>query len=36
MLLRIKNVLRPEQQAELTRLRAAAVERKDFEPQGEL
>lgn len=35
MLLRIKNVLRPEQQTELARLRAAAVERKDFEPQGE-
>ena len=36
MLLRIKNVLRPEQQAELTRLRdAAAAERKEFE-LGEL
>lgn len=36
MLLRIKNVLRAEQQAELARLRAAAVERKDFEPLEEL
>jgi Spy/CpxP family protein refolding chaperone len=36
MLLRIKNVLRAEQQAELARLRDAAVDRKDFEPQGEL
>jgi Spy/CpxP family protein refolding chaperone len=35
MLLRIKNVLRPEQQTELTRLRGAAPERKDFEPHGE-
>jgi Spy/CpxP family protein refolding chaperone len=34
MLLRIKNVLRAEQQAELVRLRAAA-ERKEFEPQEE-
>jgi Spy/CpxP family protein refolding chaperone len=31
MLLRIKNVLRAEQQAELARLRASAAERKDFE-----
>jgi Spy/CpxP family protein refolding chaperone len=36
MLLRIKNVLRAEQQTELARLRAAVAERKDFEPQGEL
>jgi Spy/CpxP family protein refolding chaperone len=36
MLLRIKNVLRAEQQTELARLRAAPVDRKDFEPQGEL
>ncbi|MEX2285281.1 MAG: hypothetical protein WEE89_22540 [Gemmatimonadota bacterium] len=35
MLVRIKNVLRPEQQTELTRLRAAPVERKDLEPQKE-
>ena len=35
MLLRIKNVLRAEQQAELARLRDAAAERKDFEPQEE-
>ncbi|HEX6694164.1 MAG TPA: hypothetical protein VF035_05585 [Longimicrobiales bacterium] len=34
MLVRIKNLLRPEQQAELTRLRgAAAVPRNDLEPQ---
>jgi Spy/CpxP family protein refolding chaperone len=31
MLIRIKNVLLPEQQAELTRLRAASAERNDFE-----
>ena len=36
MLLRIKNVLRAEQQAELSRLREADVERKNFELQGEL
>ncbi len=36
MLLRIKNVLRAEQQTELARLRAAAVERKDFELKEEL
>lgn len=36
MLLRIKNVLRAEQQAELARLRDAAVDRKDFELQREL
>jgi Spy/CpxP family protein refolding chaperone len=35
MLIRIKNVLRPEQQTELARLRDAAGERKDFEPQRE-
>jgi Spy/CpxP family protein refolding chaperone len=35
MLLRIKNVLRAEQQTELARLRDAAVERKDYEPQRE-
>jgi Spy/CpxP family protein refolding chaperone len=36
MLVRIKNLLRPEQQTELARLRgAAAAERNDFEPQGE-
>ena len=35
MLLRIKNVLKPEQQAELTRLREAAAERKNNEPQEE-
>jgi Spy/CpxP family protein refolding chaperone len=36
MLVRIKNLLRPEQQAELARLRGAAgAERNDFEPQGE-
>jgi Spy/CpxP family protein refolding chaperone len=35
MLLRIKNVLRAEQQAELARLRDAAVDRKDFEPKEE-
>ncbi|HEX6134398.1 MAG TPA: hypothetical protein VFZ24_10545 [Longimicrobiales bacterium] len=36
MLIRIKNLLRPEQQAELARLRAAAgAERNDLEPQGE-
>lgn len=36
MLVRIKNLLRPEQQAELTRLRdAAGAERNDVEPQGE-
>jgi Spy/CpxP family protein refolding chaperone len=35
MLIRIKNVLRAEQQTELARLRDAAVERKDFEPKGE-
>jgi Spy/CpxP family protein refolding chaperone len=34
MLVRIKNLLRPEQQAELTRLRGnAAVPRNDLEPQ---
>jgi Spy/CpxP family protein refolding chaperone len=31
MLIRIKNVLRPEQQTELARLRDAAAERRDFE-----
>jgi Spy/CpxP family protein refolding chaperone len=31
MLIRIKNVLRPEQQTELARLRDAAAERNDFE-----
>jgi Spy/CpxP family protein refolding chaperone len=36
MLIRIKNVLRAEQQTELARLRDAAGERKDHEPQGEL
>jgi Spy/CpxP family protein refolding chaperone len=36
MLIRIKNVLRAEQQSELARLRAAAVERKDFELPKEL
>ena len=36
MLIRIKNVLRAEQQSELVRLRGAAVERKDFELQKEL
>jgi Spy/CpxP family protein refolding chaperone len=36
MLVRVKNLLRPEQQTELTRLRSAAgAERNDFEPQGE-
>ena len=36
MLVRIKNLLRPEQQTELTRLRSAAgAERNDVEPQGE-
>ena len=35
MLLRIKNVLRAEQQTALARLRDAAVAGKDFEPQGE-
>jgi Spy/CpxP family protein refolding chaperone len=36
MLVRIKNLLRPEQQTELARLRdAAAVERNDFEQQEE-
>ena len=36
MLVRIKNLLRPEQQAELARLRAAAAaERNDSEPQGD-
>ena len=36
MLVRIKNLLRPEQQTELARRRAAAsAERDDFEPQGE-
>ncbi|MEX1183574.1 MAG: hypothetical protein WEF86_10105 [Gemmatimonadota bacterium] len=35
MLVRIKNLLRPEQQTELARLRgAAAAERNDSEPQG--
>ena len=33
MLVRIKNVLRTEQQTELARLRDAAAERKDPEPQ---
>jgi Spy/CpxP family protein refolding chaperone len=33
MLIRIKNVLRPEQQNELARLRNAAAERQDPEPQ---
>jgi Spy/CpxP family protein refolding chaperone len=32
MLIRIKNVLRPEQQTELARLRDAAAERRDYEP----
>lgn len=32
MLIRIKNVLRPEQQTELARLRDAAAVRKDLEP----
>ena len=35
MLIRIKNVLRPEQQSELARLRGAATEHQDPEPQGE-
>jgi Spy/CpxP family protein refolding chaperone len=35
MLIRIKNVLRPEQQTELARLRDAAGERNDFERQRE-
>lgn len=35
MLIRIKNVLRPEQQTELARLRAAAAERTDLEPERE-
>jgi Spy/CpxP family protein refolding chaperone len=35
MLIRIKNVLRPEQQTELARLRAAAAERIDLEPERE-
>jgi Spy/CpxP family protein refolding chaperone len=35
MLIRIKNVLRPEQQSELARLRDAAAERTDPEPQRE-
>jgi Spy/CpxP family protein refolding chaperone len=36
MLVRIKNLLRPEQQTELARLRGApGAERNDFEPQGE-
>jgi Spy/CpxP family protein refolding chaperone len=35
MLLRIKNVLRPEQQTELTRLRGGTVGRGDYEPEGE-
>jgi Spy/CpxP family protein refolding chaperone len=35
MLLRIKNVLRAEQQAELARLRNSVAERKDYEPQEE-
>ena len=36
MLVRIKNLLRPEQQTELARLRnAAAAERNDFESEGE-
>jgi Spy/CpxP family protein refolding chaperone len=34
MLIRIKNVLQPEQQAELARLRDAAAERRDDEPRG--
>ena len=35
MLLRIKNVLRAEQQTELARLRGTVAERKDYEPQEE-
>jgi hypothetical protein len=35
MLIRIKNVLRPEQQTELARLRDAAGERDDYERQRE-
>lgn len=35
MLIRIKNVLRPEQQSELARLRAAGAERRDLEPERE-
>jgi Spy/CpxP family protein refolding chaperone len=34
MLLRIKNVLRPEQQTELTRLRGGTVGRRDSESEG--
>jgi Spy/CpxP family protein refolding chaperone len=33
MLIRIKNVLRAEQQAELARFRDAAMNRKDFKPE---
>jgi Spy/CpxP family protein refolding chaperone len=36
MLIRIKNVLRPEQQSALARLRGAAAGGNDFEPQREL
>jgi Spy/CpxP family protein refolding chaperone len=35
MLLRIKNVLRAEQQTQLARLREAVAERKDLEPREE-
>src|SRR5262245_27333383 len=35
MLIRIKNVLRAEQQAQLARLRDLVVERKDLEPREE-
>jgi len=35
ILIRIKNVLRPEQQSELARLRDTAAERGDLEPQRE-
>jgi Spy/CpxP family protein refolding chaperone len=35
MLIRIKNVLRAEQQAQLARLRETAGDRKNFEPQGD-
>lgn len=35
MLIRIKNVLRPEQQQRLARLRDAAASNQNFEPQGD-
>jgi Spy/CpxP family protein refolding chaperone len=36
MLIRIKNVLRPDQQTELARLRDSAGDQKDDETQGEV